>query len=117
VHAGAVRTFEIVVVDRDNFCGAIAASGAIADVDLFHDLGKRIFAEVELGHAEKGLTVLGKKKFIVLLLLATIESDGQSVVVGEFARLEISKNYLDAGWNGVKSSHLLLDTPGDFGRR
>ena len=107
-------TFEVVIVDRDHFGVAFAASRTIAEVDLFHDLDERIFAQIELGHAKQCLSILREQEFVVLLFLAAVESDGQGVIVGKFARFELAQNDLDAGWNGVKSPHLLLDPPSDL---
>jgi hypothetical protein len=68
VHPGAERAFEVVVVDRHDFGLAVAAGRTALDIDLLHDLGERVFAKVEFGHAEQRLAILGQKKIVGLLL-------------------------------------------------
>ena len=81
---------------------------------FLHDLGVGILAEVELGHAQQRLAILGQQEIVSLLLVAAIEGDGQGVVIGEIAGLDRSQNHFYPGGNGIENPHLLLDSPGHF---
>src|SRR5712692_4791211 len=117
VHARAEGALEVIVVNSDHLGILVAAGGATFDINLLHHFSIRILAEVEFGHADQRLPVLGKKKIVILLLVAAVHGDGQRVVIWEFARLQWTQNNLHVSGNAVVGAHLPFDTLGDVSRR
>src|SRR6266700_3124880 len=109
VHAGAERALEIVIVDDNNFGIFVAARGSTLNVDFLHHLCIGVLREVQLGHADESLAVLGKQEIVILFLIAIIESDGQGVVIGEIARFQRSHEDLNPGRDAVIPTNLPFD--------
>ena len=82
-----VRTLKIVVVHDNHLRIRIPADRASLNINLFHDRGVRVLAQVHLGHAHERLLVFRKQEIVVLLMTLVVESDRQSVVIWKVARM------------------------------
>src|SRR5438094_2794763 len=115
VHTRAIRALEIVVVHSDNFGIFVATSRASRCVDLFHQIGIRIFAQVHLSHADERFAILRDQEGDVLLAFAGAKRDGQSVIVGELTGLGGTHSDLYIYRKTIGRAHLALDTLAKLG--
>ena len=65
MHPRAEGAFEIVEIDDHDLGRLGAARRTARDVDFAHDVGERIFVQVELSHAQHGGAVLGKQELVI----------------------------------------------------
>ena len=87
VHARAEGALEVVVIDGHYLGILVAPCRPAVEIDLLHDLGIRILAQIHLVKTHQRLTILGEQERNFLLAIAVVKGHGNGVVVGKLAWL------------------------------